>query len=103
MISQATKIGNHRCACNYVMIYLSGLGVVNSRKHFNDYVYFRRLRNRTLLHYITKARLYILLTPLNPTFNIVKFGFTGVYIIFLISVQKHRLWIFVKIASPKRF
>ena len=41
---------------------------------------------------LPKTRLYIL-TPLNPTFNhIVKLGFTGVYTIFLISVQKHRLW-----------
>ena len=30
---------------------------------------------------------YTILTPLNPTFYIVKVGFTGVYIIFLISVQ----------------
>ena len=27
-----------------------------------------------------------------PHFYIVKLGFTGVYIIFLISAQKHRLW-----------
>ena len=32
----------------------------------------------------------VLLTPLNPTFvYIVKLGFTGVYIIFLIYAQKH--------------
>ena len=30
-----------------------------------------------------------------PHFYIVKLGFTGVYIIFLISAQKHRLWVFV--------
>ena len=30
--------------------------------------------------------------PLKPQFYIVKLGFTGVYIIFLISAQKHRLW-----------
>ena len=29
----------------------------------------------------------IVLTPLNPTFFIVKLGFTGVYIIFLISAK----------------
>ena len=33
----------------------------------------------------------IILTPLKPHFYIVKLGFTGVYIIFLISAQKHRL------------
>ena len=35
---------------------------------------------------ITKTRLYNF-DPLKPHFNIVKLGFTGVYIIFLISVQ----------------
>ena len=30
--------------------------------------------------------------PLKPHVYIVKLGFTGVYIIFLISAQKHRLW-----------
>ena len=30
--------------------------------------------------------------PLKPHFYIVKLGFTGVYVIFLISAQKHRLW-----------
>ena len=29
--------------------------------------------------------------PIKPHFYIVKLGFTGVYIIFLISAQKHRL------------
>ena len=41
--------------------------------------------------------------PLKPHFFIVKLGFTGVYIIFLISVQKHRLWVLVRTASPRRF
>ena len=30
--------------------------------------------------------------PLKPHFYIVKLGFAGVYIIFVISAQKHRLW-----------
>ena len=30
--------------------------------------------------------------PLKPNFSIVKLWFTGVYITFLISAQKHRLW-----------
>ena len=34
--------------------------------------------------------------PLKPHFYIVKLGFTGVYIIFLISAQKHRLWVLVE-------
>ena len=32
---------------------------------------------------------------LKPHFYIVKLGFTGVYVIFLISAQKHRLWVLV--------
>ena len=32
--------------------------------------------------------------PLKPHFYIVKLGFTGVYVIFLISTQKHRMWVF---------
>ena len=39
---------------------------------------------------ITKMYLYNF-DPLKPHFYIVKLGFTGVYIIFLISAQKHRL------------
>ena len=41
--------------------------------------------------------------PLKPNFYIVKLGFTGVYFIFLISAQKHRLWVLVKTASARRF
>ena len=39
---------------------------------------------------ITKTCLYNF-GPLKPHFYIVKLGFTEVYIIFLISAQKHRL------------
>ena len=49
---------------------------------------------------ITKICLYNF-DPLKPHFYIVKLGFTGVYIIFLISAQKHRLWVLVRTASPK--
>ena len=37
--------------------------------------------------------------PLKPHFYTVQLGFTGVYIIFLISAQKHRLWVLVRTAS----
>ena len=47
---------------------------------------------------ITKTRLYNF-DPLKPHFYIVKLGFPGVYIIFLISAQKHRLWVLVRTAS----
>ena len=52
--------------------------------------------------FITKTCLYKF-DPLEPHFYTVKLGFTGVYIIFLISAQKHRLWILVRIASARRF
>ena len=41
--------------------------------------------------------------PLKPHLYIVKLGFTGVYIIFLISAQKYRLWVLVKTTLLKRF
>ena len=47
-------------------------------------------KNFDLFLFITKTRLYNF-DPLQPHFYIVKLGFTGVYIIFLISAQKHKL------------
>ena len=41
--------------------------------------------------------------PFKPHFYVVKLGFTGVYIIFLISAQKYKLWVLVRTASPRRF
>ena len=49
---------------------------------------------------ITKTYLYNFDT-FKPHFYIVKLGFTGVYIIFLISAQKHRMWVLVRTASPR--
>ena len=51
---------------------------------------------------ITKTYLYNF-DPLKPHFYIVKLEFTGVYIIFLISAQKHRLWVLVRTASARWF
>ena len=51
---------------------------------------------------ITKTCLYNF-DPHKPHFYIVKLGFTGVYIIFLISAQKHKLWVLVRTASSRRF
>ena len=52
----------------------------------------------------SRKHAYIILSPLNPIFiYIVKLGFTGVYIIFLISAEKHRLWVLVRTASARRF
>ena len=44
---------------------------------------------------ITKTSLYNF-NPRKPQFYIVKLGFTGVYIIFLISAHKQRLWVLVE-------
>ena len=44
---------------------------------------------------ITKTCLYNF-DPLIPHLYIVELGFTWVYIIFLISAQKHRLWVLVE-------
>ena len=55
-----------------------------------------------LWFHITKTYLYNF-DPLEPHFYTVKLGFTGVYIIFLISAQKHRLWVLVRTASARRF
>ena len=51
---------------------------------------------------ITKTYLYNF-DPFKPHFYIVKLGFTGVYIIFLISAQKPRLRVLVRTASSRRF
>ena len=51
---------------------------------------------------ITKTCLYNF-DPRKPHFYIIKLGFTGVYIIFLVSAQKHRLWVLVRTASARRF
>ena len=53
-------------------------------------------------HIITKTYLYNF-DPLKPNFYIVKLGFTRVYIIFVISAQKHRLLVLVRTASTRRF
>ena len=50
---------------------------------------------------ITKTCLYKF-DALKPHFYIVKLGFTGVYIIFLISAQKHRLWVPIKTVSMRQ-
>ena len=52
--------------------------------------------------FITKTRLYSF-NPVKSHFYTVKLGFTGVYIDFLISAQKHRLWVLVRPASARRF
>ena len=59
-------------------------------------------RHRHSTVHITKTRLYNF-DPLKPHFCIVKLGYTGVYIIFLVLLNRHRLWVLVRTASPRRF
>ena len=51
----------------------------------------------------SRKHAYIFFDHLKPHFYIVKLGFTGVYIIFVISAQKHRIWVLVWTASTRRF
>ena len=46
------------------------------------------------------VELYRLISCQKVELCIVKLGFTGVYIIFLIFANKHRLWVLVRTASP---
>ena len=62
-------------------------------------IIYRLALNRVLHHENTP----IFFDPLKPHFYVVKLGFTGVYIIFLIFAQKHRLWVLVRTASARRF
>ena len=49
----------------------------------------------------SRKHTYIILTPFKRHFYIVKLGFTGIDIIFLISAQKHRLWVLVTTTLPR--
>ena len=107
-------ISSRGCHNNLTLITLSKLF---SRRHFEIvfflffffFFFFWALKSRTVYLNVhpailtSRKRAYIILTPLNPTFYIVKLEFTGVYIIFLISAQKLILWVLVRTASPRRF
>ena len=54
-------------------------------------------KDMSYLNNITKTCLYNF-DPLKPHFYIAKLEFTRVYIIFLISAQKHRLWVSIRTA-----
>ena len=60
--------------------------------------HMRNVRNECYTNHHEK-KLYNF-DPLKPHFYIVKLGFTGVYIIFLFSAQKHRLW--YSLGPPRR-
>ena len=53
---------------------------------------------------ISQKHAYIILTPLNPTFIYSKTGvYMGVHYFFYYFCSKHRLWVLVRTASPRRF
>ena len=54
------------------------------------------------LLYITRTYLYNF-DPFKPHSYIVKLGFTGVYIIFLVSARGRGVWMLVGTASARRF
>ena len=83
-----------------------------SQKSFDDSLNGRlKLAFETLGQFFDSSRKQIFIRktylynfdPLKPHFYTVKLGFTGVYIIFVISAQKHRLWVLVRTASTRRF
>ena len=74
-------------------------GPTTARYRFIKNAYWEWFKWTTDVLIITKTCLYNF-DPLKPHFYIVKLGFIGVYIIFLISAQKHRLWVLVRTASP---
>ena len=77
--------------------------MANTRSILNPFFFFFQNNNMFfMIPAITKTYLYNF-DPLKPNFYIVKLGFTGVYIIFPISAQKHRLWVLVRTASSRRF
>ena len=90
-----------RCFCSYNISFLS-LSILIQYSIGRDML--KNDSSRICGQRITKTRLYNF-DPLKPHFYIVKLGFTGVYIILLISAQKHRLWVhvFVRTASQRRF
>ena len=53
--------------------------------------------------YASRKACLCIVDPLKPHFHIVKLGFTGVYIILLISAQKHKLWVLIRTASSGQF
>ena len=62
--------------------------------HWLSFRAFMRAKQSFYIFSITKTYLYNF-DPLKPNFYIVKLGFTGIFIIFLISAQNHRLWVLV--------
>ena len=72
--------------------------VVKVSIYLNRRVFVMKIWHERFFVFITKTRLYNF-DLLKPHFYTVKLGFTGVYIIFFISAQKHRLWVLVRMST----
>ena len=95
--SYCVKKGNYRSfGCK--MDFLSKTSIIILEKKAKNYLLF-------FLAYLPFWSCFLFLisaqNPLKPNFYIVKLGFTGVYINFLISAQKHRLWVLVRTALQR--
>ena len=91
----------HFCAVQKYCISFLGVNIpcmVLDKKFQYIYRIYQKYTNRHAWVNITKTRLYNF-DPLKSHFYIVKLGFTRVYIIFLLSALKYRLWILVRTAS----
>ena len=68
-----------------------------SKKHFCNCHFCRKLLN--CIRKTCPCNVY----PLIPHFYIAKLGYGEVYLFFFIFAPKHRLWVLVRTASPRRF
>ena len=75
------------------------IGPRKMRKQVFRHMWTAKAQKR--LRCITKTYLYNF-DPLKPHFYILNLGFTGIYIIFLISAQKHILWVLVRTVPPRQ-
>ena len=87
---------SHRSSCRH-----TGLIVGFVLDHF-PYFFMKTYPENVYFYYIMKTYLHNF-DPLKPHLYIVKLGFTGINIIFLISAQKHKLWVPIRTASPRQF
>ena len=62
------------------------------------------MKKTDIMAYTTSRKhAYIILTPLNPILIQLKWGLQGYTLFFLFLLKRHRLWVLVRTASPKRF
>ena len=80
--------------CSYETFY----GTCSTQLSMNFILISIKMQTNANIYTPSRKHTYII-WPLKPHFYKVKLGFTGVYIIFLISAQNHRLWVLVRTAS----